>query len=69
MILILQYLLSQRKLSVHCKGGSGRTGLVVGLFMHELGYDKADIIGQVQKLRPKALCHPVQLSFFNEFKK
>lgn len=66
---IMDILRSQGTIAVHCKGGSGRTGLVIGLLMHELGYDKVDIIGQVQKLRPKALSHPVQLSFFNEFKK
>jgi hypothetical protein len=37
--------------------------------MYELGYDKTEIINQVQKVRPKALSHPVQLSFFNAFQK
>lgn len=66
---ILSILRNQGTVAVHCKGGSGRTGLVIGILMFELGYDKADIIKQVQKLRPKALSHPVQLSFFNEFQK
>ena len=64
---VLAILRNQGTIAVHCKGGSGRTGLVIGLLMFELGYDKADIIKQVQKMRPKALSHPVQLSFFNEF--
>ena len=64
---MLSILRNQGTIAVHCKGGSGRTGLVIGLLMFELGYDKADIIKQVQKMRPKALSHPVQLSFFNEF--
>lgn len=66
---LLAILRNQGTIAVHCKGGSGRTGLVIGILMFELGYDKADIINQVQKIRPKALSHPVQLSFFNEFQK
>lgn len=66
---LLSILRNQGTVAVHCKGGSGRTGLVIGLLMYELGYDKAEIINQVQKIRPKALSHPVQLSFFNEFQK
>lgn len=66
---ILSILRNQGTIAVHCKGGSGRTGLAIGILMFELGYGKADIINQVQKVRPKALYHPVQLSFFNEFQK
>ena len=66
---MLSILRNQGTIAVHCKGGSGRTGLVIGLLMFELGYDKADIIKQVQKVRPKALSNPVQLSFFNEYQK
>ena len=66
---ILNILNNQGTVAVHCKGGSGRTGLVIGLLMIELGYEIADVINQVQKIRPKALKHPVQLSYFNNFKK
>lgn len=51
------------------KVGKKPKGLVIGILMYELGYDKEDIINQVQKIRPKALSHPVQLSFFNKFQK
>ena len=66
---MLSILRDKGTVAVHCKGGSGRTGLVIGLLMYELGYDKANIINQVQKIRPKALSHPVQVSFFNAFQK
>ena len=66
---LLSLLRNQGTVAVHCKGGSGRTGLVIGILMYELGYDKTEIINQVQKLRPKALSNPVQLSFFNAFQK
>ncbi|WP_440877364.1 phosphatase domain-containing protein [Thalassotalea sp. PLHSN55] len=66
---LLAILRDQGTIAVHCKGGSGRTGLVIGILMYELGYSKAEIIKQVQKIRPKALSHSVQLSFFNGFQK
>lgn len=64
---MLNILNNQGTVAVHCKGGSGRTGLVIGLLMAQLGYDKAEVISQVQQLRPKALKHLVQLSYFNNF--
>ncbi|MBQ4848232.1 tyrosine-protein phosphatase [Pseudoalteromonas sp. MMG013] len=64
---IISLLNDQGVVVVHCKGGSGRTGLVVALLMHALGYDKLSAKNAVQRLRPKALCHPEQLRFFNDF--
>ncbi|KZN48549.1 hypothetical protein N474_23080 [Pseudoalteromonas luteoviolacea CPMOR-2] len=64
---LMSILENRGTIAVHCKGGSGRTGLVIGLLMKQLGYSKNNIIEQVQQVRPKALKHPVQLSFFNEF--
>ncbi|WP_286272274.1 phosphatase domain-containing putative toxin [Thalassotalea hakodatensis] len=54
-------------IAVHCKGGSGRTGLVIALFLIHLGYDKAQIVDMVQLIRPKALQHPIQRKYFNDF--
>ena len=64
---LLSILRTQGTIAVHCKGGSGRTGLVISLLMFELGYNKRDIIKRVQEIRPKTLTNPTQLSFFNEF--
>ncbi|MCF2859222.1 tyrosine-protein phosphatase [Pseudoalteromonas sp. SMS1] len=64
---LLSILENKGTIAVHCKGGSGRTGLVIGLLMKQLGYDNSHIIEQVQKIRPKALKHPVQRAFFDEF--
>lgn len=66
---ILAIIKSGGSVAVHCKGGSGRTGLVIGLLMHELGYAKNDIVTQVQAIRPKSLHNPVQRSFFDNFQK
>jgi protein-tyrosine phosphatase len=59
---------NQESIAVHCKGGSGRTGLVIGLLMLKLGYVKEDIIKQVQQVRNKSLKHPIQFSYFKNFK-
>jgi len=64
---ILAIVEQQGVVAVHCKGGSGRTGLVIGLLMYHLGYQKEEIITLVQYFRPKALKHPVQLDYFNKF--
>lgn len=66
---ILAIIKSGGSVAVHCKGGSGRTGLVIGLLMHELGYAKNDIVNQVQAIRPKSLHNPIQRSYFDNFQK
>lgn len=66
---ILAIIKNGGSVAVHCKGGSGRTGLVIGLLMHELGYAKNDIVNQVQAIRPKSLQNPIQRSFFDNFQK
>lgn len=64
---ILAILKQQGTIAVHCKGGSGRTGLVIGLLMNELGVNKEQAKTLVQSVRPKALSQPVQLNYYNEF--
>lgn len=66
---ILNILNNQGVITVHCKGGSGRTGLVIGLLMIQLGYKKEKIIEKIQNLRPNSLKHPKQITYFNNFKK
>lgn len=61
---ILALLQANHTVAIHCKGGSGRTGLVAAILMIELGYSKADATAQVQSLRPKALGHPVHQAYF-----
>jgi len=62
---LVEILANKGTIAVHCKGGSGRTGLVIGLLLLAAGWPSERIIEQVQKLRPKALKHPVQLDYFN----
>ncbi|MBB1364116.1 tyrosine-protein phosphatase [Shewanella sp. SR44-4] len=64
---IIELLNNQGIIAVHCKGGSGRTGLVIGLILVSLGWPKDKVINAVQALRPKALVHPVQREYFDAF--
>ncbi|MFD2165389.1 tyrosine-protein phosphatase [Thalassotalea euphylliae] len=64
---ILDKVANKGTIAVHCKGGSGRTGLVIGLIMKALGLPVSEIKQQVQALRPKALVNPSQLTFFERF--
>ncbi len=61
---ILSLLQAGKTVAIHCKGGSGRTGLMAAILMTQLGYSKTDATAQVQNLRPKALCHPVHQHYF-----
>lgn len=54
-------------LAVHCRGGAGRTGLMIALLLCELGYNKEQVKEMVQGVRPSALTNPARLAFFNRF--
>jgi protein-tyrosine phosphatase len=64
---ILDVLNNKGSIAVHCKGGSGRTGLVIGIILLAYGWSGEKVIKAVQELRPKALKHPVQLEYFNSY--
>lgn len=64
---ILDVINNKGTIAVHCKGGSGRTGLVIGLILLAFGWPGEKVIEAVQEIRPKALKHPVQLDYFNTY--
>ena len=64
---LVALLASKKAIAVHCKGGSGRTGLTIALVLVALGLSKEAAKAQVQAMRPKALTHPAQLAFFEAF--
>ena len=64
---ILTVINNKGTIAVHCKGGSGRTGLVIGLILLAFGYSSEKVIEEVQNIRPKALLNPVQLNYFNSY--
>jgi len=64
---ILDLLNNKGTIAVHCKGGTGRTGLVIGLILLAFGWSGDKVIEEVQKIRPKSLRIPVQLEYFNAY--
>jgi len=50
-----QLLDAGKRIVVHCKGGSGRTGLMAAQILVERGYAKEDALAVVKALRPNAL--------------
>lgn len=53
-------------IAVHCKGGSGRTGVVAAQILMERGASMKDAIDQVKALRPNAFSHAVQVYYITQ---
>jgi protein-tyrosine phosphatase len=51
---ILQMLDEGKTIAVHCKGGSGRTGLMIGKLLVKRGISPEAAMVAVQKVRPKS---------------
>lgn len=60
-----QVLESNGKVAMHCMGGSGRTGLLAGHLLLDLGWDLDVIKQKVQALRPGAFTKPVQIEYID----
>ncbi|MNG41112.1 Dual specificity phosphatase, catalytic domain [compost metagenome] len=56
-----------KSIAIHCKGGSGRTGLFAARLMIECGIPVHEAIAQVQALRPRAIQNPAHVSYINQF--
>ncbi|GHE92136.1 phosphatase domain-containing protein [Thalassotalea profundi] len=64
---IIDLLNNNGVIAVHCKGGSGRTGLVIGLILLAFGWPSEKVVKEVQKIRPNALKNKVQREYFNSY--
>ena len=53
-------------IALHCKGGTGRTGLVAALILQELGCSTAEATQAVQTVKPKSLQIPSQVSYLTK---
>lgn len=58
-----QLLDAGKVVAVHCKGGSGRTGLMAAQILIERGCASAQAAAMVKTLRPKALSLPVHQEY------
>lgn len=64
---ILARLKTGERIAIHCKGGSGRTGLIAASLLVSLGLPLAQVTAQIQALRPKALQHPIHVAWISDF--
>ena len=53
-------------LAIHCRGGSGRTGLMAAILLLESGESWGNIKPQIQALRPKALTLTPHINFLKQ---
>lgn len=60
-------LASNKALAIHCKGGSGRTGLFAARLLIESGMPRSEAIKWVQELRPRAIQKPAHIDYINQF--
>lgn len=65
---ILQRLNAGETLAIHCKGGSGRTGLIAAQIVLTAGGELQETIEAVQTIRPRALQHPVHVAYLHQIK-
>lgn len=64
---IVHDLIAQGKtIAVHCKGGSGRTGLVSAQILVERGETLAPLMERIQLVRPNAFMHACHRDYLTE---
>jgi len=56
-----------KRVAIHCKGGSGRTGLIAARILIDRDVPRATAIARVQALRPKAIQHPAHVGWIERF--
>ncbi|WP_330212579.1 cyclin-dependent kinase inhibitor 3 family protein [Pseudomonas sp. Z18(2022)] len=54
---------ANQAIAIHCKGGSGRTGLVAAKLMIDRGCSRTRAVELVQQLRPRAIQKPSHVSY------
>ncbi|MDO6762960.1 protein-tyrosine phosphatase family protein [Agarivorans sp. 1_MG-2023] len=65
----VQLLNNGMNLTIHCKGGSGRTGMLAARIMLAMGFELDDAIAKIKAQRPNAFTVPAQLSYIQQFAK
>ena len=65
--LILETIENEGCLVIHCKGGTGRTGLVAAMILYCYGYPIEKAIDCVQNVRHEALRNKEQVAYLHSF--
>lgn len=63
---MLALIADKKTIAIHCRGGTGRTGLMAAILMLETGYSWAEAKSMVQSVRPKALTLAPHLNYLKK---
>lgn len=63
---LLVLMQTQSTVAIHCRGGSGRTGLMAAILLLLAGGSLAEVITQVQSIRPNALTNVHQRGYIEQ---
>ncbi|MGL4713527.1 MAG: tyrosine-protein phosphatase [Shewanella sp.] len=63
---LLTLMQTQSTIAIHCRGGSGRTGLMAAILLLLAGGSLDEVITQVQSIRPNALTNVHQRSYIDQ---
>ncbi|MBW8192165.1 tyrosine-protein phosphatase [Neiella marina] len=58
---------ANKTIAVHCKGGTGRTGLMISLILAELGLGYDEIVERVQAVKEKSLTLPPHVKYLKQY--
>lgn len=63
---LLKLLSDGKNIAIHCRGGSGRTGLMAAILLMTSGGVWPEVQALIQSVRPKALTHPAHLGYLQK---
>ncbi|MCU8005179.1 MULTISPECIES: tyrosine-protein phosphatase [unclassified Shewanella] len=63
---LLTLMQNKATIAIHCRGGSGRTGLMAAILLLLAGGSLAEVITQVQSIRPNALTNVHQRGYIEQ---
>ncbi|WP_370979420.1 tyrosine-protein phosphatase [Agaribacterium sp. ZY112] len=63
---LLRLVQDNKTIVIHCRGGTGRTGLVAAMLLLESGQTWPEVKSQIQSIRAKALTLPAHLRYLNK---
>ncbi|WP_330110165.1 cyclin-dependent kinase inhibitor 3 family protein [Methylophaga thalassica] len=64
---LLKRLKNASTIAIHCRGGSGRTGLIAAILLLEMGMEWKEVKELVQSVRPRALTATTHLNFLETY--